>query len=362
MYKVALIYNLKKEAKDPGMPDDYYSEFDSPKTISSIAQALVAKGNEVTLVEANENLIINLKNKGPFDIAFNIAEGTNGHSRESQVPAILDFLKIPYTGSDVLALAISLDKAVTKKILRSEGILTPDFQVFSGVDEKLKAGLKFPLIVKPNSEGSAKGILATSVVRDEKRLYQEIERVCHLYDQQILVEEFIEGMELTIAMIGNEDIRALPPMEIDFSSCKKSGEFFYSWRMKEFQGNKEMGLVPDFYCPARLEKSIMQKVEETAKKTHRAIGCSDLSRVDIRLSKDNIPYVLEINPLPGLDPLESNFTIIAKSCGMDYIDLINSILNSALKRWGIRKSRSKKAHDFPPQSLADSPSILAKNS
>ncbi|MCM8771172.1 MAG: D-alanine--D-alanine ligase, partial [Candidatus Omnitrophica bacterium] len=149
------------------------------------------------------------------------------------------------------------------------------------------------------------------------------------------VEEFIEGKELTVGILENGKTTILPILEIDFSTCKKSKEYFYSWRVKEYQGNADLGLTPTFYCPARLNKETENKVKEIALRTHHAIGCFDISRTDIRLSEDNVPYVLEINPLPGLDPVESNFPMMANAAGMKYEDLIEAILLNASERRGV---------------------------
>jgi D-alanine-D-alanine ligase len=232
-------------------------------------------------------------------------------------------------------LALALNKALTKKILKAENIPTPNFQVFVKGNEELGPNLKFPLIVKPNREGSAKGINTSSVVTTEDALYNKIRQTLDIYNQEVLVEEFIEGKELTVGILENGKTTILPILEIDFSSCTGSGEYFYSWRMKEYQGNAELGLIPKLYCPARLDKNIEGLVKDTALKVHRAVGCFDISRTDIRLSNDNIPYVLEINPLPGLNPLESNFPVMAYAAGMKYEDLIEAILISASERKGL---------------------------
>ncbi len=331
MHRIAITYNLKKKNKSSELPADYFSEFDSPKTVNAIKEALASGGNEVVLVEANIQLVeFFMKNK--IDMVFNIAEGTNGMSRESQVPAILDFIGIPYTGSNVLTLAVALDKAVTKKIFCYENIPTPDFQLFKSIDDKLSESLKFPLIVKPNCEGSAKGLSVTSVVRSPDKLYEEIKKVFTLYKQEVLVEEFIEGKELTVGILGNENPTLLPILEVDFKNCRESGEFFYSWRMKEFQGDASLHLVPEFFCPARLDEETAKAVRDVALRAHEALGCLDLSRVDIRLSANNIPYVLEVNPLPGLDPDESNLTVMTKAANISYNALINGILKNAQDR------------------------------
>ncbi len=328
--KVALTYNLKKE--DESKPPDYFSEYDSAETVNAIASALRSHGHTVESVEADNPHLLSYFKKNRVDMVFNIAEGRHGKFRESEIPAILDWLDIPYTGSNTVALAIALNKALTKKILKAEGIPTPAFQVFSKGTEKLDPSLTFPLIVKPNCEGSAKGINRANVVNDEKMLRERVKELVGAYRQEMIVEEFIEGKELTVGILENGKPTVLPILEIDFSSCAKSGEFFYSWRMKEFQGNADLGLTPTFHCPARLDAATEKMVKETALRTHRAIGCSDISRTDIRLSKDNVPYVLEINPLPGLNPKESNFPIMVYAAGLKYDDMIGAVLESACQR------------------------------
>ncbi|MFA5276118.1 MAG: ATP-grasp domain-containing protein [Candidatus Omnitrophota bacterium] len=328
--KIALTYNLKKN--DENKPADYFSECDSEETINAIVAALKVRGHNVEPIDVEYPKLVSYFRKNRVDMVFNIAEGIKGKFRESEVPAILDYLDIPYTGSNSFSLALALNKSLTKKILKAENIPTPDFQTFIRGDEELRPELKFPLIVKPNREGSAKGIDKTNVVRTRSELYEKIREVITVYRQEALVEEFIEGRELTVGILENGKVSILPVLEIDFSNCRNSGEYFYSWKMKEFQGNAEMGLTPVFHCPAKLSAETEKKVKEVALKTHRAVGCFDLSRTDIRLDKLNTPYVLEINPLPGLNPKDSNFPAMAYAAGMKYEDLIEAILLSASER------------------------------
>lgn len=330
--KIALTYNLKK--KDETKPADYFSEFDSVDTVDAIFSALVRRGHTVERVQADTASLFSYFRKKSVDIVFNIAEGASSRFREAQIPAMLEYLRIPYTGSDTFSLSLALNKAFTKKILQAEGIATPRFEVFSRGDEVLNEELKFPLIVKPNCEGSAKGINVSNVVHDAQSLYLKVREIIDLYSQEALVEEFVEGRELTVGILENGKIRVLPILEIDFSNCAKSGEYFYTWRMKEYQGNAALGLNPTFHCPARLDKETEGRVREAAIMTHKAVGCYGISRTDIRLDKNNVPYVLEINPLPGLDPRESNFPIMAYAAGMKYDDLIEAILLSASERKG----------------------------
>lgn len=328
--KVTLTYNLKK--KDPGKPSDYFSEYDSENTVNAISLALKNRGHNVETIDASHPQLYSYFRKNSTDMVFNIAEGIRGRLRESRLPAMLDYLDVPYTGSNSFSLALAMDKALAKKILKAENIPTPLFQLFIKGDEGLNPDLKFPLIVKPNCEGSSKGIKASSVVNDLEALFDEVKGIINIYGQPALVEEFIDGKELTVGILDNAKTTILPILEIDFSSCKGSGEYFYTWRMKEYQGNSELGLTPTFHCPARLGRDIEALVKETALKAHYSLGCSDISRIDIRLSRDNVPYVLEVNPLPGLDPRESNFPIMAYAAGMTYEDLIETILNSAFNR------------------------------
>jgi len=313
------------------VPFDFYSECDSPATIEAIATALRTGGHVVHLVEADEQLPQWFLTH-PVDLAFNIAEGTHGAHRESFVPAILESLGVPFTGSSSLTMALALDKAKTKQVLAYEGIPTPDWQLFESADESLRPHLDFPLIVKPNCEGSAKGIMRESVVQSEGELRRQLSRVIAQYRQPALVEEFIDGVELTVGVLGHDALHALPILEIDFSGCRHSGEFFYSWRMKEYQGNEALGLDPAFHCPARLSPALTARVQDMALRAHRALNCRDVSRTDIRLQNDGTPFVLEVNPLPGLDPLESNLPIMTHAAGMPHTDLINRLVELAMGR------------------------------
>ena len=326
--RIALVHNLKPPVKAEGLPADYYSECDSPKTVQSIAKALRKAGHTVLPVEADRHLP-RWFGEHSLDLAFNISEGFEGESREARVPALLELLEIPYTGSGVLALTLALDKAKSKQLFRAVGVPTPNFQLFCRPDEPLDKRLHFPLIVKPNREGSGKGIWAASVVRDEEAIRRQVKKVFTQYAQEVLVEEYIDGLELTVGILGGE---VLPVLEIDFSKCQPSGEYFYSWRMKEFQGNKEMHLTPRFWCPGRLDPPVTQAVQAVALKAARAVGYRDIARVDIRLSSDGIPYVLEVNPLPGLDPEESNMPLMAQAAGVSYEAFIQRIVHLAVER------------------------------
>ncbi len=325
-----MTYNVKRDVSERnGAPLDTDSEFDSPKTIETIVGALRAAGHVVHLVEATANLPRWFLTHR-VDLVFNIAEGLHGEHREAQVPAILESLGVPCTGSNSITLALALDKAKTKQILASEGIPTPPWQLFPTPTTPLNARLEFPLIVKPNREGSSKGIWRESVVGDEASLRRQVTRVYEQYRQEVLVEEFIDGTELTVGVIGDQ---ALPILEIDFSPCQTSGEFFYSWRMKEFQGDTARGLAPVLHCPARLGAATAARIQDMALRAHRALDCVDFSRTDVRLRSDGSPFALEINPLPGLSPLESNFPVMTHAAGISHQALIQRIVELAMARY-----------------------------
>jgi D-alanine-D-alanine ligase len=289
------------------------------------------------------------------DLVFNIAEGLHGEHRESQVPAILESLGVPFTGSGSITLALALDKAKTKLLLCAEGLPTPRWQLFPAPSTPLDSSLEFPLIVKPNREGSSKGIWRESVVGTEAELRARVAHVIARYRQEALVEEFIAGTELTVGVLGEEP---LPILEIDFSPCGPSVESFYSWRMKECQGDASRGLTPALHCPARLDAATGGKVQAVALRAHHALGCVDFSRTDIRLGAGGVPFVLEVNPLPGLSPLESNFPVMTAAAGISHESLIQRIVDlsmarySSTSRFQSRKGRATVHPQEPPSSNA----------
>ncbi len=326
--RVALLYNLKYETQDSDDdPPDLLAELDSASTIEAIREALVQAGYEVSGLEGTPAALFPLMH-GSFDLAFNICEGYRGRNREAQIPALLEMIGLPYTGSDVLTLAISLDKPITKKILLHEGIPTPRFQVFHDATCPLDQTLIFPLIVKPAHEGSSMGISANSRVNDESALRRQVDFICRTYKQPALVEQFIAGREFTIGIIGNDpDVSTLPIMEIDFSSVPSSANNMYTYQFK-----KEWTARENFLCPAPLNEEGAEVMRGLAKRAFGALGCRDFARVDFRLCEDGSPYVIEVNPLPGLAPGYSDFPVSAEAAGIAYPELIALLADTTLRR------------------------------
>jgi len=348
---VALLANLKVNAPTwPDIPPDRWDDLDSEETIHSITRALESGGHQVTFLEGDITMADNLRKVKP-DICFNICEGHFGDGREAQVPAILEMMRIPYTGSQVLALALALDKPMTKRVLSYHGLPTPAFQVFERVNEPMDPDLSFPLFVKPSREGTGMGVSAESVVRDESQLRVQLKRQLERYAQPILVEQYIEGQEVTVGVLGNlrspvawrvpEDEEAprvlkglhfFPPLEVDMSAYPAEEGGIYTSRIK-------VEMVHDFryLCPAPLSKDLVEELQWLAAAVFRVTGCLDVARVDFRLQAHdtNKPYILEVNPLPGLNPGYSDLCVEAAADGWSYEELINEILNLAAERYSL---------------------------
>ncbi|NIN64572.1 MAG: ATP-grasp domain-containing protein [Anaerolineae bacterium] len=328
--RIALLANLKSNAPhDAGEPEDRWYELDSERTVDAITSALQERGHQVTFLEGDTSLYQELE-RGDFDIAFNICEGHRGDARESQVPAILEMLGIPYTGSKVLCLALTLDKAMTKRILAFHGLPTPRFQVFEAAHQPVDSELRFPLFVKPSREGTGIGISARSVVRHGDELRRQVRWVLQTYQEPALVEEYIEGREITVGVLGNQQLYVLPPLEVDLSACPPEEEGIYTGRIKS-----EFPQLPCYVCPAPLTEAQVQQLSHLAVEAFRTVDCLDMARVDFKLAANDgeRPYILEINPLPGLSPGVSDLVFEAEAVGMSHAQLINAILNEALKRY-----------------------------
>ncbi len=333
--RVAITYNLKK-TPPKGLPEDFYAEFDNEDTINSIKRALEKGGFRVIKIEADEKAYLKFKKYRP-DFVFNMAEGLRGKNRESHIPAMLEVLEIPYTGSDPSTLSIGLNKAMTKEILMHNKIPTAPFQVFYKPDEKLSRKVSFPMIVKPLYEGSSKGIKNDSVVRNEKELRKKLSEVIGIYEQPALVENFLDGREFTVAVIGNEDPVVLPIRELVFDDLPEGANPIYSYEAKWVWDTPEHPIHIGV-CPAKIPNHTKRRIEKIALETYKALGCRDLCRIDIRLGKRNRPYILEVNPLPGIPPRPEDHGCLPGiwySMNLQYEQLINTVMYHAMKRYGI---------------------------
>jgi D-alanine-D-alanine ligase len=323
-YKIGLIYDRPHAEYKDGI-EAKHVDHQKKVTRNEIYEILSTK-YEVEKIIADEKITEQLL-KSEINLAFPLTTGIKGESRQSQIPAILEMLGIPYIGSGVLGHALALDKSVAKKIFDYHQVATPKFQIFHEAEERLNSKLKFPLIVKPACEGSGFGIHKDSVVYNEKELKKKIEGLLNEYIPPVLVEEFIEGREFTVGIIGNgKDKMILPIMEIDFDQVpEKYGKF------NTFEVKTECGEETKFICPASVDNKLEKLIRENVSKAFDALGCRDLSRVDIRV-KDGQPYVIEINSLPGLEANYSDLPKTAEEAGITYEQLILKIVDTAIKR------------------------------
>ncbi|MFZ2071872.1 MAG: ATP-grasp domain-containing protein [Halobacteriota archaeon] len=338
--KVALLYNEIKRDMLINAALDKIAELDSPETIDYVREALVSGGNEVILIEADGEAYGKLKEeRREIDIVFNIAEGLRGESRESYIPAICDMLEIPYTGSGVLTLALCLNKARTKEILRYYGIPTPDFQVLKSKDDKLdpRLELKSPLIVKLLHEGSQMGLSRDSIVHSEEDLRDMTAYLMHEYGEPVIVEEFLDGREFTVGILGNEEPIVLPIIETLFEDGQKTRLFAPDEPILPFIP-KDIVINPEHrsVCPADIDEDLKKEIEETALDAYRALDCRDWCRIDLRMTRGgDIPNVLELNPIAGIDP-SYHLPKAAKAAGISYERLVKMILEFAAERYGLK--------------------------
>lgn len=344
---IALAFNLREEsvpADDqppsgtaPAPVDDLYAEWDDIHTINAVESALATR-HRVTLVNADLDAFAAFRALRP-DLVFNISEGLHGASREAQIPALLEMLGIPYTGSDPVTLGNCLDKRRTKEILSYHRIPTPRFAVVSSPAE-LPSRLRYPLMVKPTLEGSSKGVTDKALVRDRKGLVRQVEWVLDTYRQPALIEEFLPGREFTVALLGNGGgQRVLPIVEINFGTLPEGVNPIYSYEAKWLWDREEEPLQI-FSCPAPLDPLLQRRIEELCRRAFAAMGCRDWCRIDVRLDAGGHPHVIELNPLPGILPRpeqNSCFPKAARAAGISYEQMILSVVEAADARLNLQQ-------------------------
>jgi D-alanine-D-alanine ligase len=327
-----------EEAQEP--PGSSFSEiqaeWDAPETIAAVQSALEER-HEVILIDAEKDAYAALEKSRP-DIVFNIAEGASGPCREGFIPSILEHLKIPYTASDPLTLNICLDKSRTKEILAYYALPTSRFRVVSDNNFSFNS-LHYPLMVKPLFEGSSIGIRNNSLVTTKQEMRERVLWLLNEYHEPALVEEFLPGREFTVPIIGNgADARALPMVEILFDSLPQGVNPIYSYEAK-WVWDQSSNPLEIFECPARLSDEFRSEIESLCLRAYHVLRCRDWCRVDVRLDASGSPHILELNPLPGILPkAEDNscFPKAAMAAGMNYNQLINTVLDIACKRYGLK--------------------------
>lgn len=340
--RIAVVYNKRPENLDRTDPDlEKHIEGDEWKTIEAIGDAITANNHTVSYLPVDSDLYDNLKaQRSNIDLIFNLSEGISGVAdREAHLPMLAELLGIPHTGPGPLTAALILNKYRAKQIWMASGVKTAKSFLVTSKDEvlTLPSNLAYPLLVKPNSDGSGVGIHETSIVNNISELTEAVNHILSDYHQSALIETYLPGREFTVAIVGNAPNQTvLPIIEINFAGLPAGAPAIDSYEAKFVYG--ATGMVPMHeteFCPAPLTKKLKKEIEDLATAAYSAIGCLDFGRLDIRLDDKGHPHVLEINHPPGLmsDPNESSFfTISARTHGWDFPTLIGHILNAATTR------------------------------
>ena len=322
--KIGLTYDLRADYLAEGFTEEETAEFDHADTIEAIECALQDLGFETARIGNIKNLARRLVAGNRWDMVFNIAEGLKGFGREAQVPAMLDAYDIPYTFSDSLALSLTLNKGMAKRVIRDMGLPTPDFFVVEGVSDVEMVALPFPLFAKPVAEGTGKGINAASKIATRDELLSVCQRLLQTYNQPALVEIFLPGREFTVGIIGTGvDAMAIGALEVILKEGAEPYAHSY-WNKERCEDLVEYHLAKD---------AVAEEAEELALAAWRGLGCRDGGRVDLRVDEDGTPNIMEVNPIAGLHPERSDLCILARQAGMTYKSLVGAIMSSAIKRY-----------------------------
>ena len=319
--KIGLVYDLKDEYRGLGLDEEALAEFDSAETIDELAAALTGLGHQLERIGGTKALARALGEGARFDLVFSIAEGLKGRSREALAPAVCELFDQPYCFSDPLTMALCLDKAMAKRIVRDAGLNTAAFALMQGASDQAP-GFAFPMFVKPVSEGTGKGCRATSRVNSEPALREEVARIVKDFSQPALVEQFLPGREFTVGVLGEgADASVLGVLELIIAPSE-AGIYHYA-NKQSFGDHFDCRLADDPEA---------QRAASLALEAYRALGCRDVARIDVRADAHGAPMFLEANPIPGLKPGFSDLCLLAEMAGKSYGWLINAIVENAERR------------------------------
>jgi len=323
---IGLTYDLKSVYMSRGLDEEAAAEFDREDTVAAVEAALSGLGHRTERIGNLFELIGRLSAGHRWDLVFNIAEGLYGIGREAQVPALLDAFCIPYTFSDPLVLCLTLHKAMTKRIVRDAGIPTPDFAVVEKPEDVQAVSFAPPFFVKPVAEGTGKGISAASLVQSAGGLDPVVQRLLSAYPQGLLVEQYLPGREFTVGILGTgAEARALGVMEVYLENRAEPGAYGYE-NKKDYENRVRYRLLPLETDAAAAGAGALSL------KAWRVLGCRDGGRIDVRCDAAGRPQFIEVNPLAGIHPVDSDLPILCSLAGISYQRLIEGILASAAKR------------------------------
>ena len=325
--RIGLTYDLKADWQRLGYDEEAIAEFDRPETVQALAQALSALGHEPEPIGNLHALVAKLAAGERWPLVFNIAEGMHGFGREAQVPALLDGYGIPYVFSDPLTLSLTLHKGQAKRVVRDAGVPTPDFALVEQPQDVAQIHLPFPLFAKPVAEGTGKGVTHASRVETPQQLQIVCQDLLARFRQPVLVEIFLPGREFTVGVVGTgPKARVLGGMEVLLPQHDPAPVYSYD-NKAHYEGRVEYKLMAQV-----LSHESAQEIEQVVLDAWRVLGCRDGGRVDIRLDGQGRPHFLEVNPLAGLHPQDSDLVILCRLLNLSYTQLIGYILTSALER------------------------------
>ncbi|NLW84434.1 MAG: ATP-grasp domain-containing protein [Phycisphaerae bacterium] len=340
--KIGLVYDLRSDYLAEGFTEEDVAEFDSEGTITALEATIMSLGYVVVRIGNARRLCERLVRGERWDMIFNIAEGLGGRCREAQVPALLELFGVPYTFSDPLVCAATLDKAIAKRLVAQAGLRTPPFAVVRAMADVEAITLRYPLFAKPLAEGTGKGIDQNSRIDAPEQLKAVCAELLDRYRQPVLVEEYLPGREFTVGVVGTaENARVIGTMEIEMR--KKDEPAIYSYVNKEECASRIV------YHPITDDMPLKAEAEQLALDSFRELECRDGGRVDLRCDADGRPCFIEVNPLAGLHPTHSDLPMIATQEGMPYPMLIKAILDSAFAR----VSRGVQNTDTPQGAIAN---------
>ncbi|MDX8443632.1 D-alanine--D-alanine ligase family protein [Mesorhizobium australafricanum] len=323
--RVAIVCNLD----DEGVINRFGQarpESEEPEGCKALVAALQKGGHDTLLCEGDKRLLATLERFMPPDlrhipsgIVFNYAGGIQGEARSAHLPAMLEMAGVPYTGSGPLGHGIANDKVIAKQIMRANGIPTPNFRVMRHGTEST-GDLRFPVVVKPRREDSSYGL---QLIHEPTQLRQAVEAVVGEFAQDALVEEYIDGREIAVALLGNDELEVLPLVEQEFGNTETR---LYTWEAKHHGVGS-----PEKICPAQIGSDLATVIRDISAATFRACLCRDLARVDLRLDRSGKPFVLEINANQNL--VAGSFSVAAETGGYSFSRLVHRILDLAQKRY-----------------------------
>jgi D-alanine-D-alanine ligase len=324
--RIALCYDLKSDYLAVGFSPADVMEFDEQETVDSLAAGLEALGHRTERVGRGVELARRLAAGERWDLVFNFAEGVRGRSREAQVPAVCELFDQPYTFSDPLTCALTLDKPLAKRLVRDHGLPTAPFTVVERPETAASVTLAPPLFVKPVAEGSSKGVTRRSRVETLDELPQVCAELIAAHQQPVMVESYLPGREVTVGIVGNGgDARVLGVLEVSFRAGADTA--YTAENKREYKTRVEYRLLDG--------EPLAHRAREVALAAYSVLDCRDLARVDLRCDAHGEPHFLEVNPLPGLHPTYSDLPILAGRAGSSYADLLGQIVEAAARRWGL---------------------------